>query len=115
MLESWDLAGHWEEAAEHWSQHDFRKMAFKKEKYFSPFKEIAFENLEISEKCKSTSISFDQEVTVAGVREWSQVSLLQGSELLWVFAVLQFLCAEWMGCLSETVIQLVPGAPLPAL
>lgn len=61
----------------HESQRDFGKRLFKK--YFLPFKEIAFENLEITEECKrenkNTPISLDQEVPVAGVWAWRTVSL----------------------------------------
>lgn len=71
-------------------------------KCFLPFEEIAFENLEITEKCKSenknTPISLDQEVPVADVWVWRQVSLWQRSELLWGFAVPQFqMCSELTG------------------
>lgn len=59
-----------EEAVEHWSQHDSESCLLKKKSTF-PHLEIAFENLEMTEKCKSenkrTRISFGQEVTVASV------------------------------------------------
>lgn len=70
--------------AQHWSQHTFRRMAFKK--YFSQLKGIALQNLEIAEKYKSEnkSTSFEQEATVAGVQCGAQTQLLQRSALLWV-------------------------------
>lgn len=66
-------------------------------KSFLPFEEIAFESLESTEKWKgenkNTSISLDQEVPVAGVCVWRQVSLLQGLSCCVCWQCLSSKCA----------------------